>query len=96
MAAHLGHRRRSGIEIGADEVAPLLGVEPRGNPGRTHQVAEHHREIAALGGFRPAMRGGGGRRIGARRPNGVAAGTGQVGATGSLPNSAIAASIFRR
>jgi hypothetical protein len=26
-AAHLSHRRRSGVEIGADKVAPLLGVE---------------------------------------------------------------------
>ena len=48
MTAHLRHRRRGGIEIGADEVAPLLGIELRGNAGRTHQIAEHHREIAAL------------------------------------------------
>ena len=48
MAAHLGDRRRGGIEIGADEVAPFLGIELRGNAGRTDQVAEHHREIAAL------------------------------------------------
>ena len=34
MAAHLGHRRRSGIEIGADQIAPLLGIELRGNAGR--------------------------------------------------------------
>ena len=50
MPAHLGHRRRSGIEVGADEVAPLLGVEPRGNAGRTDEVAEHHSEIAPLAG----------------------------------------------
>ena len=50
MAAHLRHRRRGGVEIGADQVAPLLGIEPRGNAGRTHQIAEHHREIAALAG----------------------------------------------
>ena len=48
MAAHFCDRRRGGIEIGADEVAPLLGIELRGNAGRTHQIAEHHREIAAL------------------------------------------------
>ena len=29
MAAHLRHRRRSGVEIGADQVAPLLGIELR-------------------------------------------------------------------
>ena len=48
MAAHLRHRRRSGIEIGADKVAPFLGIELRGNPGRADQIAEHHGEIAAL------------------------------------------------
>ena len=52
MTAHLRHRRRGGIEIGADEVAPLLGIELRGNAGRTDQIAEHHREVAPLaGGF---------------------------------------------
>ena len=50
MAAHLVDRRRSGVEIGADEVAPLLGIELRGNAGRADQIAEHHREIAALAG----------------------------------------------
>ena len=50
MAAHLRHRRRGGVEIGADEIAPLLGIELRGNAGRTDEIAEHHREIAALAG----------------------------------------------
>ena len=48
VAAHLRHRRRGGIEIGADQIAPLLGIKLRGNAGRTHQIAEHHREVAAL------------------------------------------------
>ena len=48
MAAHLRHRRRSGIEISADQVAPLLGIELRGNAGRADEIAEHHREIAAF------------------------------------------------
>jgi len=55
MPAHLRHRRRGSIEIGADEIAPFLGVEPRGDAGRIHQIAEHHGEIAPLtgtGGFR--------------------------------------------
>ena len=52
MAAHFGNRSRSGVEIGADQVAPLLGIELRGNAGRADQIAEHDREIAALaGGF---------------------------------------------
>ena len=69
MAAHLRHRRRGGIEIGADEIAPLLGIELRGNAGRTHQIAEHHREIAALAGGLRGRRGGrcGDRRRGRRR-----------------------------
>ena len=30
MAAKIGHRRRSRVEIGVDEVAPVLSVELRG------------------------------------------------------------------
>ena len=48
MATHLCDRGTSDIEIGADEVAPLLGIELRGNASRPDQVAEHHRQIAAL------------------------------------------------
>jgi hypothetical protein len=36
MAAHLHDRRRRRIEIGTDEVAPLLGIEPSRNAGRIH------------------------------------------------------------
>ena len=76
VAAHLRHRRRSGIEISADQIAPLLGVELRGNAGRADKIAEHHREIAALGirfggggGFRPRL--GGGPDRGCRRRGGL-------------------------
>ena len=48
MAAHLGHCRRGGIEIGSDQVAPFLGIKPRRNAGRTDEIAEHHCEVAAL------------------------------------------------
>ena len=34
LAAHLRHRRRGGIEIGADQIAPFLGIEFRGDAGR--------------------------------------------------------------
>ena len=52
VAAHFGDRSGSGVEIGTHEVAPFLGIELRGDRGRAHQIAEHHREIAALtGGF---------------------------------------------
>src|SRR5262245_42511050 len=50
MAAHLPHCSAGGIEISADEVAPFFGIELRGNAGRTDEIAEHHRDIAALAG----------------------------------------------
>jgi hypothetical protein len=48
MAAHFGNRGGSGIEISADQIAPFLGIELRGNRRRADQIAEHDREIAAL------------------------------------------------
>ncbi len=68
MPAHLRHRRRGGIEIGADEIAPFLGVEPRGDAGRIHQIAEHHGEVTALAhgfnaGTQLRRRLGGGNRL---------------------------------
>ena len=37
------------VLVGADDLAHLLGVEPRRERGRADQVAEHHRQLAALG-----------------------------------------------
>ena len=48
MTTHFGDGSRRGIEISADQVAPLLGIKLRGNRGRTDQVAEHDGEIATL------------------------------------------------
>src|SRR5215471_8809241 len=48
MAAHLSHGFRCGIEIRADEIAPLLRVKLRENAGRADQIAEHHRDVTAL------------------------------------------------
>jgi hypothetical protein len=48
VAAYLSHCRLGGIEIGTDEITPLLGSELSRKPGRIHQIAEHHREIAAF------------------------------------------------
>src|SRR5215471_14931520 len=66
VAAHLHDRRRGSIEIGADKIAPFLGVELRGNSGRTDEIAEHHGEVAAFAcGFLGPRRRGywrGGRR----------------------------------
>jgi hypothetical protein len=50
MAAHLRHRRRRGVEINADQIAPVFGIEPCRDAGRTHEIAEHHRNVPA---FRP-------------------------------------------
>ena len=95
LAAHFRHRRRGGIEIGADQVAPLLGIELRGNASRIHQIAEHHREIPALAGWARPRR----RLMASSRRSGSApvrrAGP-RTGAASALPNSAIARNILRR
>jgi len=36
--------------IPGDRLAPLFGVEPSGDPSRADQVAEQHRQMAALAG----------------------------------------------
>ena len=48
MTAHFGDGSGSGIEIGADQVAPLLGIELRGNRGRSDQIAKHDGEISTF------------------------------------------------
>ena len=45
-SARRSRRRRV---IGADELAHVLGIEPGRQRGRADQVAEHHRELPALG-----------------------------------------------
>ena len=37
------------VVIGRDDLSHVLGVEPRRQRGRADEVAEHHRELAALG-----------------------------------------------
>ena len=49
MTAKIGHRTRSLVEIGIDEGAPILGVQPRGKMRRADEIAEHHRDRAAFG-----------------------------------------------
>ncbi len=50
MAAESRHRGRRFVEIGADQVAPVLGVEPRREARRAGEIAEHHGDRPALGG----------------------------------------------
>jgi len=47
--AHLRHRLRRGVEVGADQIAPILGVERGRNGGRADQIAEHHGEMPPFG-----------------------------------------------
>jgi hypothetical protein len=41
----------SGLLIGLDDVMEIFGIELGGELGRAHQVAEHHRELAAFGAW---------------------------------------------
>ena len=54
---------RAAAMIGADDPAHVLGIEPRRQRGRADEVAEHHGELAALGGVRRCWRGSGGCRL---------------------------------
>ena len=45
-------RARTGVLIGANDLAHVLGIEPRRQRGRADEIAEHDRELAALGGVR--------------------------------------------
>jgi hypothetical protein len=49
MTAETGHRRRSLVEIGVDECAPVFGVEVCGETCRAYEIAEHDCDRAALG-----------------------------------------------
>jgi hypothetical protein len=43
-------RARRGLLIGANDLAHVLGIEPGRERSRADEVAEHHGELAALGG----------------------------------------------
>jgi hypothetical protein len=48
LPAHLRHCCRGGIQIRADQIAPVLGIKPRRDAGRTYKIAEHHRNMSAF------------------------------------------------
>ena len=52
VAAETRHRRGGLVEIGADQVAPVLGVQPRRETRRADEIAEHDRDRTALGSVR--------------------------------------------
>ena len=49
VAAEPLHDRVTGLVIGAQDIAQVLGVELLGQWGRIDEVTEHHRHLAALG-----------------------------------------------
>src|SRR5271166_6594374 len=49
---------RAGVLIGVDDLAHVLGIEPRRQRGRADEVAEHDGELAPLGGVSVGQRGG--------------------------------------
>ena len=49
----LADRRRRQRVVGADDLAQILGIEPRRQRGRADQIAEHHGELPALAPLAP-------------------------------------------
>ena len=48
-AAESGDHFGDGAVIPGDDLAQILGIEPRREFGRANQIAEHHRKLPALG-----------------------------------------------
>src|SRR6476469_7004002 len=46
--ARLADHLRAAVKIGTHGLSHVLGVEPSRERGRTHEVAEHYRELAAF------------------------------------------------
>ena len=61
-AAHLRDRRRGGLDIAADHIAPILGIELRRNCGGADQIAEQNSDVATLPSSFLRRRGGRQRR----------------------------------
>jgi hypothetical protein len=49
MTAKIGNRSRSLVEIAVDEVAPVFGVQLRGETRRADEIAEHDSDRGAFG-----------------------------------------------
>ena len=48
-SAHLRHCGRGRVEVGAEQIAPILDVETGRKAGRSDKIAEHHGDGPALG-----------------------------------------------
>ena len=62
-AVKAADRIGDGVVVGADQLAQILRVKTRRERGRADEIAEHHRQLAALG---VNCRRGGGSRCRAR------------------------------
>jgi hypothetical protein len=66
-AVKAAYRRGDAGVIAADDLAQVLGVEPRRKSRRTDEVAEHHRQLPPLGLLGGRGLGSGNRRGGSGR-----------------------------
>ena len=57
------HQIGAAMVVCTNDLAHVLGIEPRRQRGRADEIAEHHGELAALGGVRGRLKGHGGRRL---------------------------------
>ncbi len=66
MAAEPRHRARGFVEVGVEEIAPVLDIESDRKLGRADKITEHHRDRASLDGIELGeglrRRGAGGQR----------------------------------
>ena len=74
IAAEAGDHLGDAFVIGGDDLAQIFRIEPGRQRGRADQIAEHHRDLAALGRVRGARdgrcgAGRGGRAAGAASPS---------------------------
>jgi hypothetical protein len=89
MPTHLRNGRGRRVEVAADEIAPVLGVERGGEAGRADEIAEQDREMAALGALLP-------RRFLGLRLRGLRVALDLARASDGAESASIADSILRR
>jgi hypothetical protein len=51
------NQARAALVIGSDDLTHVLGIEPSRHRCRTYEIAEHHRQLTALGGVLRLRRG---------------------------------------
>jgi hypothetical protein len=48
VTTHLCDSVGGGIQVRADQIAPVLRIKPRRDAGRTDKIAKHHRDMSTL------------------------------------------------